>query len=81
MQQQADHVVDMNPRHDLPAVAQPSAQPQLERREHRPERPAIGGQYNADAGTHDAQAGVAGLCRFGFPSLTHLGEKIIAGRR
>src|SRR5262245_5672101 len=77
----AHEVAQLDPAHILPAAAEDAAQPETERREHLGECTACTREYDADAKIDDANVGIAGRICGGFPLLTHIGKKTLAGRR
>lgn len=73
-----DHVkqiLQRNPTPILSAIAQPSAEPKPERRQHPGERPAVAGQHNAEPQMHHANAVRPGQIGRRFPRSADLRQK------
>ena len=75
----ADDVVQRDPAHVLPAIAQPAARPHAKGRQHFGQGSA--GRTEDDAGpqAEDANAGIGGRRRGGLPLAADFGQKSFAG--
>ncbi len=74
-QDQAGHIVEVHPRKILAAVAESSAERQLEGQEHSRQCPAVPSAHHAHAKKHDAQAELFGFARLFLPAHAQIGEE------
>ena len=80
-QQQANQIVEMNPRHPLTAAAQWASQTQPKRRQHFRQGTALLAQHDPDPRIHDADPRFGRRLGFPFPSHADLGQEIAARPR
>jgi hypothetical protein len=78
---EARHVVAMDPRHPLLAAADGTTDEGAERRQHARERAADGGEHDAEAEADHAHAGALRRERLVLPRGADPGEEVAAGSR
>src|SRR5579872_6718399 len=81
VQEQRDRVVAMNPRPPLAPRAEWTTRTPSERCQHRLQRAAAGGEYEAQAHADHAQAVCASSCSFALPTDAYARQEIITRRR
>ena len=79
--QQADEVLEVDPRQPLPTGSQRSAEAQARRGQHLRQGPAVGGEHDPDAHAGDANAQRGRRLGRGLPALAELGEVAVAAAR
>ncbi len=77
MQQHANHVVEVNPRHVLPAPRDRATQAQAKERKHRLERTAIGREHHSRAGQEHPRE-VPGRDCLPFPIHDHARQEVLS---
>ncbi|CAB4952911.1 unannotated protein [freshwater metagenome] len=79
-EEDADLVVDVDPRHILLPVAQPGPEAQAERPGHHGQRATLGGEHHAGPDEDDAHVVPLGAAGRGLPARREVAEEVV-GRR
>ena len=78
MQHHANQILDMNPRHPLPATAEPTAHSHPKGSQHRGESPAVRSENDPNSDAYHANTKLLGRHRFAFPIHAEFREESIA---